>query len=70
MPKGYSRDGITKLGGIERTLMFLSIVIVALSVAVKESAKVVMKYTGLDKQNFERKIVNIFLPISFNMCFG
>ena len=26
---------------------------------------------GLDKQkNFERKIVNIFLPISFNMCYG
>ena len=22
---------------------------------------------GLDEQNFERKIVNIFLPISFNM---
>ena len=26
--------------------------------------------TGLDKQNFERKIVNIFLPISLNICFG
>ena len=25
---------------------------------------------GLDKQFFERKIVNIFLPISFNICFG
>ena len=25
---------------------------------------------GLDKQNFQRKIVNIFLPISFNICFG
>ena len=25
---------------------------------------------GLDKQNFERKIVTIFLPISFNICFG
>ena len=24
---------------------------------------------GLDKQNFERKIVNIFLPLSFNICF-
>ena len=24
----------------------------------------------LDKLNFERKIVNIFLPISFNICFG
>ena len=24
---------------------------------------------GLDKQNFERKIVNIFLPISFDICF-
>ena len=27
-------------------------------------------YTGLDKQLFERQIVNIFLPISFNICFG
>ena len=27
--------------------------------------------TGLDKQKtFERKIVNIFLPIIFNICFG
>ena len=27
-------------------------------------------YTGLDKQFFLRKIVNIFLPICFNICFG
>ena len=26
--------------------------------------------TGLDKKSFERKIVNIFLPISLNICFG
>ena len=26
--------------------------------------------TGLDKQNFQLKIVNIFLPINFNICFG
>ena len=26
--------------------------------------------TGLDKQIFERKIVNTFLPISLNVCFG
>ena len=25
---------------------------------------------GLDKQKNQRKIVNIFLPISFNICFG
>ena len=25
-------------------------------------------YTGLDKQTFQRKNVNICLPISFNMC--
>ena len=25
---------------------------------------------GLDKQNLERKIINIFLPISFSICFG
>ena len=26
--------------------------------------------TCLDKHNFERKIVNIFLPIPFHICFG
>ena len=26
--------------------------------------------TGLDNKNFQRKIVNIFLPINFNICFG
>ena len=26
--------------------------------------------TGLDTHFFERKIVNIFLPTSFNICFG
>ena len=26
--------------------------------------------TGLDKKKFKHKIVNIFLPISFNICFG
>ena len=26
--------------------------------------------TGLDKQKFQRKSVNIFLPINFNICFG
>ena len=25
---------------------------------------------GLDKQNFECKIVNVFLPFSLNICFG
>ena len=25
-------------------------------------------FPGLDKQNFERKIVNMFLLISFNIC--
>ena len=24
-------------------------------------------YTGLDKQKFQRKVVNIFLPINFNI---
>ena len=27
-------------------------------------------YIGLDNQTFERKIVNIFLHITFNVCFG
>ena len=26
--------------------------------------------TGLDKKKFQRKIVNIFLPIFFSICFG
>ena len=26
--------------------------------------------TGLDKQKFQRKIVNFFLPMNFNICFG
>ena len=26
--------------------------------------------TGLDKHKFQRKIVNIFLPINFNICLG
>ena len=25
---------------------------------------------GLDKQIFQRKIVNFFLPINFSICFG
>ena len=29
-----------------------------------------IKYTGLDKQNFQRKIVNIFLPISLTYVLG
>ena len=33
-------------------------------------SKLRVKTIGLDKQIFERKIVNIFLPISFNICFG
>ena len=35
-----------------------------------ESVSIVIVCIGLDKQNFERKIVNIFLPISFNLGFG
>ena len=31
---------------------------------------IIHSLTGLDKQNFERKILNIFLPISFKICFG
>ena len=27
-------------------------------------------YTGLDKKNILRKIVNIFFPIIFSICFG
>ena len=29
-----------------------------------------MFYMGLDKQNCLRKIVNIFLPIIFSICYG
>ena len=34
------------------------------------SLKLIDVHTGLDKQNFERKIINTFLLISFNMCYG
>ena len=34
------------------------------------SVKIASLCKGQDKQNFERKIVNIVLPISFNICFG
>ena len=27
------------------------------------------EFIGLDKQKIQREIVNIFLPISFNICF-
>ena len=30
----------------------------------------VCTYTGLDKKNVQHKIVNIFLPITFTICFG
>ena len=30
----------------------------------------ILSLIGFDKKKFERKIVNIFLPISFNICFG
>ena len=32
--------------------------------------KCVSIYTGLDKQKNQRKVVNIFLPIVFSLCFG
>ena len=43
LSKGYSWGPITKLWGVEITLLFLIIVIVAVSVVVKERAKVVDK---------------------------
>ena len=30
----------------------------------------ISSFTGLDKNKLQRKIVNNFLPISFNICFG
>ena len=30
----------------------------------------IYRTTGLDSQKNQRKIVNIFLPISFSLCFG
>ena len=32
--------------------------------------KITILIIGLDKPNFERKIVNIFIPISLSICFG
>ena len=40
-------------------------------IGFKQFSRPFGKYIGLDKQKiFERKIVNIFLPISFNIRFG
>ena len=36
----------------------------------QELHNILMVNTGLDKQNFQRRIVNIFLPINFSICFG
>ena len=38
--------------------------------AEEEAVPVKGNITGLDKKKFQRKIVNIFLPINFNICFG
>ena len=35
-----------------------------------EYGNIILTLKGLDKHIFERKIVNIFLPISFSICFG
>ena len=32
--------------------------------------KIIPKTIGPDKPNFKRKIVNIFLSINYNICFG
>ena len=43
----------------------MSAAVLNLGVLIKDDKFI----TGLDKHIFERKIVNIFLPVSFNMCF-
>ena len=35
-----------------------------------EYEQLVCSHIGLDEQGFQSKIVNFFLPISFNLCFG
>ena len=35
-----------------------------------EYEQLVCSHIGLDEQGFQSKIVNIFLPSSFNLCFG
>ena len=55
---------ITELGAI--TGLSMGGIVIGLS---KFGYKCDNIYTGLDKQFFQRIIVNIFLPISFNICF-
>ena len=35
-----------------------------------EYEQLVRSHINLDEQGFQSNIVNIFLPISFNLCFG
>ena len=35
-----------------------------------EEKQLARSHIGLDEQGFQSKIGNIFLPISFNLCFG
>ena len=38
--------------------------------SLASALKFLIHMVGLDKKIFERKIVNIFLSISFNLCLG
>ena len=42
---------------------------VMITFSLKEAPKINMRNIKINK-NFEHKIVNTFLPISFNICFG
>ena len=60
------------LGKMSQNLSSAAVVICALIIAPFQETMVFIAYTSctdLDK-NFEHKIVNIFLPSSFNICFG
>ena len=54
----------------QRSLISTFVICYLERILVKHApCKISIFYTGLDK-NFQRKIVNIFLPTNFNICFG
>ena len=57
--------------GVRKLADNLQTVKTVLGMKIQSEQKLVGIFvSGLVKHSFERKIVNIFLPISYNICFG
>ena len=48
----------------------LRAIVQSFQLSCTEYEQLVFSHIGLDEQGFQSKIVNFFLPISFNLCFG